>query len=78
LVGDGGASEDVSFDDFGLGCFGNIVNTGWEDGIAIVGSAVLCEESDKTLEQLVSRSPREVFLLRLTRTVNAAIAKEAN
>ena len=42
-------AEDVALDDPRLGRFRNVAHSGREDGIAVVGPAVLGEEADEAL-----------------------------
>jgi len=49
LIGDGWVAEDIAFDNFGVRSFGNIADSRWQDGVAVVGTAVSREESDETL-----------------------------
>lgn len=49
MIGDGWVAEDIAFDNFGVRSFGNIADSRWQDGVAVVGTAVSREESDETL-----------------------------
>jgi len=35
-------TEDGAGDYVGLSCFGDICDAGWENGIAVVGTTILC------------------------------------
>lgn len=49
LVGDPVLAKDVALDDSGLGGFGDIAHSGWEDSIAVVDLAILGQEADEVL-----------------------------
>lgn len=49
LLGNPVLAEDVTLDDSGLGGFGDIAHSGWEDSIAVVDLAILSQEADEVL-----------------------------
>lgn len=42
-------AEDVSLDDAGAGGFGDVADSGGEDGVSVVDMAVFGEEADEAL-----------------------------
>lgn len=49
MVGDDVRAEDIAGDDAGLFGLGEVGCAGGEDGLAVVGLAVFCEEADEVL-----------------------------
>lgn len=68
------ATENVAGDDAGLLGFADVRNASGQDGIAIVGAAVLCEEADETLLRYFRFS---WFLWDLAREVRELTLNEA-
>lgn len=70
-------AKDVTRDDAGLLCLSYIRHALWQDGISIVGAAVLCKETDESLSVILAkdkpkarhRDPSSLIL-----TVKAVIA----
>jgi hypothetical protein len=44
-------TKNVTLDDPGLSCFGNIIDTRWQNGVTVVYEAVFREKADETLRQ---------------------------
>jgi hypothetical protein len=53
LVGNPVLAKDVTLDDFGLGGFGDIAHSGWENSIAVIDLAILSQEADKVLFRIL-------------------------
>lgn len=49
LVGDSVGAQHVAFDDASLASLGDVRGAPGEDGIAVVGQAILCYEADEAL-----------------------------
>jgi hypothetical protein len=54
LVGNIIFSEDLTTNDLGLLCFGNICYSMGKNCISVIGSSVLCKESNESLEWGIS------------------------